>query len=288
MSVRQPGTAAGRTGLDRLLATPARTLLASDYDGTLAPIVDDPAAAYAAPGSVAALGRLARRLAGVAVVTGRPVQEALRLGGLAGAEGLDALHILGQYGVERWDAGSGEVTAPAMHPGVEAARRALPDLLARHDLSEVHVEDKGRALALHLRRLPDPDRALDRLRTPVHDLAARHDLVVEPGKLVLELRAPGMDKGAAVEQLLQGTAIDTVVYVGDDLGDLAAFDAVDRLRGIGGAGLLVCVQSADAAERTDLDDRADLLLESPAALVGWLDALADTLDEAADPATDRG
>lgn len=272
--LRRPGTEAGRTGLDRVLTSPRRTLLATDFDGTLAPIVADPATAFADPAAAQVLGRLAQWLGGVAVVTGRPVRDVLRLGGLVGASGLGGLRILGQYGVERWDAATGEVSAPDPHAGIDRLRRRLPDLLAELGLGDVHIEDKGLALGLHVRRLADPDGALDRLREPVSALADEHGLLVEPGKLVLELRAPGTDKGRAIESLLAGTDLDTVVYAGDDRGDLAAVSAVERLRAAGGAGLVIVVGAAP----TDLAERADLAVDSPAALVAWLSSLADALD----------
>ena len=60
--------------LDRLRARAAEAALCLDFDGTLAPIVDDPADAEALPGTVELLGRLARRFAAVAVVSGRPAR----------------------------------------------------------------------------------------------------------------------------------------------------------------------------------------------------------------------
>ena len=272
--LRRPATEAGRTGLDRVLAAPRRTLLATDFDGTLAPIVDDPSAAFADPGAAPVLGRLVAQLGEVAIVTGRPVRDALRLGGFESGGGVGGLHILGQYGAERWDAAAGHVVASDPHPGVDRVRQALPDLLAELGLTHTHVEDKGLALGLHVRRLPDPEAALDRLHRPVAALADEHGLLVEPGKLVLELRAPGTDKGRAIEALLAGTDLDTVVFAGDDRGDLAAAAAVDRLRAGGGAGLVIAVGSAPA----ELSERADLAVDSPADLVAWLSALADALD----------
>jgi len=274
MTLQLPGTQSGRTGLDRVLAAPSRTILVSDFDGTLAPIVADPDQAHVHPDAVRVLGRLAGCLGGVAVVTGRPVADVLRLGGFEDGDRLRGLRILGQYGAERWDAGTGEVVAPSPHPGIERARRALPGLLAGLDLAAAHVEDKGLALAVHVRRLPDPDQALTSLRDPVAALAAEHELVVEPGKLVLELRAPGIDKRGAVHSLLEGGELDAVVYAGDDLGDLAGYDAVDDVRTGGGAGLLLCVRSDD---RTALEQRADLVLDGPGDLLDWLDALADAV-----------
>lgn len=293
MGIRRPETAAGRDGLDRVLADPQRVLLATDFDGVLAPIVSDPAQAGAHPDAARVLGRLAGQLAAVVIVTGRPVRDVLRLGAFEGADGLQRLRIRGQYGIEQWDAGSGDVTAPDPHPGIDDARPAVVELLARLDLADAHIEDKGRALGVHVRRLPDPQRALAQLREPLSALAAEHDLVVEPGKNVLELRAPGMDKGVAIESLVADpelSGVDTVVYAGDDLGDLAAFDAVERFRGpdgrSGGAGLLLGVAGNPADGRNELLDRSDLVLSSPDGLVGWLDQLADVL--AAPPTPSAG
>ncbi len=280
MAVRPPDSDDGLAGLDRLRAEPHTALLATDFDGVLAPIVDDPADAHVQPGAVRVLARLSVQLGAVVIVTGRPVADALRLGGFEGVPGLERLRILGQYGVEQWDATTGEVTAPEPHPGVEGARAAVPALLDELELSEAHVEDKGRALGVHLRRLPDPEAAMARLRDPLAALAADNDLAVEPGKDVLELRAPGMDKGAALDALLAAADladVRTVLYAGDDLGDLAAYDAVQRLRDRGGAGVLLGVADPAAAERNELVERADLVLGSPAELVGWFDQLADTL-----------
>ncbi|CAN5688051.1 trehalose-phosphatase [soil metagenome] len=270
--------------MDRVLADPQRVLLATDFDGVLAPIVSDPAQAEAHPDAVRVLGRLAGSLAAVVIVTGRPVRDVLRLGVFEGAAGLQRLRIRGQYGIEQWNAGSGDVTAPDPHPGIDDARPAVVELLARLDLADAHIEDKGRALGVHVRRLSDPHRALTQLREPLSALAAEHDLVVEPGKNVLELRAPGMDKGVAVDSLLDDpelSGVHTVIYAGDDLGDLAAFDAIERHRGpdghAAGAGLLLGVAGNPAEGRNELLDRADLVLSSPDELVSWLDQLADAL-----------
>ncbi len=274
----EPGTEVGRAALAAVLDEPARALLAVDFDGVLAPIVDDPDLAHIHPDAVPALSRLAQRLSAVAVVTGRPAEQALSLGGVAGAEGLGDLVILGQYGVERWDARSGEFTAPPPPPGIEPARRWVPALLAELGLSDAQVEDKGRALGLHVRRLPDPDSALERLREPVAALAAELDLHVEPGKHVFELRAGGFDKGNAIETLLTDTGATTIVYAGDDVGDVPAYDAVERHREGGGQGLLIWSESDEspAAARV-LGERADLVLGGPDGVIAWFAALADEL-----------
>ncbi|AXI78215.1 trehalose-phosphatase [Peterkaempfera bronchialis] len=279
MGIPEPTTAAGAKGLAALIADPSHAVVALDFDGTLAPIVPDPDQARAHPGAVAALARLAPLVGAVAIVTGRPAGVAVRYGGFAGVAGLEHLVVLGHYGAERWDAVTGEVRAPRVHPGVAAVRAELPGFLDRIGAWQgTWVEDKGRSVAVHTRRTEDPDTALEQLRAPLLALADRHGLVGEPGRMVLELRPPGVDKGAALSGFLHERGAHAVLYAGDDLGDLAAYAAVEKLRGEGVPGLLVCSATEDGeAPVRELADRADLVVAGPAGLVALLDALADAM-----------
>jgi trehalose 6-phosphate phosphatase len=274
-SMPTPTTPAGRDGLKAIVARPGRAVLAFDFDGTLAPIVPDPEQARAHPDAVPALAALAPKTASVAVVTGRPAGVAVRYGGFAGVPGLEHLVVLGHYGAERWDAVTGTVHAPAPHPGVAAARAELPGFLdeigARRD---TWIEEKGRAVAVHTRRAQDPQAAFEALREPLTELATRHDLIVEPGRMVLELRPAGMDKGVALSEYVRDLGAESVMYCGDDLGDLPAFAAVDKLRSDGVPGLLVC---SGSSEVTELADRADLVVNGPEGLVRLLEGLAAQL-----------
>ncbi|MEU9374757.1 trehalose-phosphatase [Streptomyces sp. NPDC048255] len=267
-----PVTAAGREGLEALLRAPRRSVVALDFDGTLADIVPDPDQARAHPGAVPALAALAPEVASVAVITGRPAGVAVRYGGFAGVAGLEHLVVLGHYGAERWDAVTGTVQAPAEHPGVAAVRAELPGFLESIGAWRgTWIEEKGRALAVHTRRAEDPDAAFAALREPLAELAARHGLMVEPGRAVLELRPPGTDKGVALTEFLAETGAESVLYAGDDLGDLAAFAAVEKRRTDGLPGLLVCSGSAEVPE---LAARADLVLPGPGAVAAFLADLA--------------
>lgn len=274
-----PATPAGRDGLDAILARPERAVLAFDFDGTLAPIVPDPDQARAHPDAVPALAALAPKVASVVVVTGRPAGVAVHHGGFADVPGLEHLVVLGHYGAERWDARTGTVTAPAPHPGVAAARAELPGLLDTGGAWRgAWIEEKGRAVAVHTRRAEDPQAAFEALREPVAGLATRHGLIVEPGRLVLELRPPGMDKGVALAQYVRDSGAEAVMYVGDDLGDLPAFAAVGELRSRGTPGLLVC---SGSDEVTELAKRADVVVDGPTGVVRLLRTLARRLDEGA-------
>jgi trehalose 6-phosphate phosphatase len=259
-------TAEGEAGLAAILREPARALIATHFDGTLAPIVADPREARADPEAVAGLLELAGVVGTLAVITGRPAAEAVELGGF---EGVPGLIVLGHYGLERWE--DGALTGPGDLPGVEAARERLPRVLAGAGAPEgVWVEDKGSALAVHTRRAADPVGALAAVKGALAGLAADVGLVVEPGRLVIELRPPGMDKGAALTALVAERKAGPVLFAGDDLGDLAAFAAVRALRGEGHPGVTVCSASGEVSE---LAAEADLVVDGPggvAALLSWL------------------
>jgi trehalose 6-phosphate phosphatase len=262
-----PRTEAGRAGLAALVRTPSRALIALDFDGTLSPIVDDPAAARAHPDAVHALRRLAPLAGTVAVITGRAARAAVELGGLDQVPGLI---VLGQYGRQRWEAGT--LTSPPVPPGVETVRQQLPGVLAAAGApAGVWTEDKGDALAVHTRRAAAPQQAMDRLRGPLGDLAEQAGLAVEPGRMVIELRPPGSDKGQTLKSLASERSAAAVMYCGDDLGDVPAFRAVAELRGEGIPGLAVC---SGSTEVTSLAELADLVVDGPGGVVELLDALA--------------
>src|SRR6516225_7293531 len=102
-----PRTAEGRAGLAAIRREPTRAVIATDFGGTLAPIVADPREARAHPGAVAGLRVLAGWVGKLAVVRGRPAAEAVQVGGF---EGVLGLIVLGHYGLEGWEEGA--LTAP--------------------------------------------------------------------------------------------------------------------------------------------------------------------------------
>ena len=268
----EPSTESGREALAALRRAPQRALVALDFDGTLADIVPDPEQARAHPDAVPALAALAPQVASVAIVTGRPAGVAVRYGGFAGVPGLEHLVVLGHYGAERWDAVTGTVHAPAPHPGIAAARAELPGVLDAHGAWRgTWVEEKGQAVAVHTRRAGDPQAAFDALCVPLAELAARHGLIVEPGRLVLELRPPGVDKGVALAAYVREIGAGCVVYAGDDLGDLPAYATVEKLCSDGVPGLLVCSGTAVP----ELAEKADLLLAGPGEVAAFIGQLAN-------------
>jgi trehalose 6-phosphate phosphatase len=263
-------TPEGQAGLDALLSRPRQALIGTDFDGTLAPIVADPRAARALPGAVPALRRLAQAVGTLAVITGRPAADAVAYGGLDAVPGLI---VLGHYGWQRWQ--DGELTGPGSPPAVQAARQALPGVLSQAGAPDgTWVEDKGDALAVHTRRTAAPEPALRQLRGPLEDLAARLGLAAEPGRMVIELRPPGVDKGTALTGLVTERAADAVLFCGDDLGDLTAFAAVRALRADGIPG---CAVASASAESPQVAAAADLVVDGPEGIVALLAAIAAAL-----------
>lgn len=241
---------------------PSRTLIALDFDGTLAPIVARPEDAVAHPEAAVVLTALAETGYRIAIVTGRPVADVLRLG--AGLGDVPGLRIYGHYGMERWH--DGAVTAPDQHPGVTPARIALETLAATE--AGVHVEDKGHAVAMHTRTATDPAGALRRLTAAAEAIAAEHGLEVVPGRFVLELRPPGTDKGGALRELVTAFGAGSVVFGGDDLGDMPA---VRALREMAVESVVICSDSPETPD--DLRQAADLVVPGPDGVLAALRTL---------------
>ena len=270
----EPTTDAGRAGLAALLRNPRRALVAFDYDGTLSPIVDNPTQARAHPLAVTTLADLAGHVGLVAIVTGRPAAQAVDLAGFRDLPGLRQLVVVGHYGMERWDATTAELRSTQPPKGLDAVRAALPAMLDSLGVGDAEIEDKNLSVAVHVRRMASPEEAFAAMREPLERLAHEHSLTAEPGRLVVEIRPPGMDKGIALRHLVDEVEARTIVFTGDDLGDLAAFAEVERLRREGRDGLLIC---SGSAEVTALAERADLVLDGPGGVALWMGALVERL-----------
>lgn len=249
-----------------------RLVVGIDFDGTLAPIVEDPAGARIHPEAGEVLLALSSQVRALAVVTGRPVRTVLDLGDLedlgrrVDEQGRELL-VLGQYGNERWSSRDLTVHVPDPPEGLAALREELPGLLAGAGCPEAWLEEKGLAVGVHTRRLPDAEAAYETLLPVLTEAAHRHDLTVEPGRLSIEIRGAGTDKGTAVRALLEEVEADAVVFVGDDRGDLEAFRVVDERREERHPGLKVC---STAEGHSPLEQHADVVVAGPDGVLAFL------------------
>ncbi|MFC6286008.1 trehalose-phosphatase [Nocardioides sp. GCM10027113] len=243
------------------VAAASRAVCGFDFDGTLSPIVEDPTEAHIHPDAGQALAELADVVGAVAVITGRPARQALALGGLdevgdAIGEAGKELYLFGQYGNERWSSTNRRIVSPRPPHGLSTFLGKLPGVLRRHDAGDAFIEEKGLAVAVHTRRLPDAAAAYDRLLPVLRELAAEHGLRIEPGRHVIEVRASGMDKGQVVRTLVKELDAGAFLFAGDDLGDVEAFEAVAELREQGLPTLLVCSMSDEQSALLPLSDVA--------------------------------
>jgi trehalose 6-phosphate phosphatase len=240
----------------------AGALIATDFDGTLAPLVPDPSDSRPADGAIEALEALAAAGAQVAVITGRDARTVVRLGGLTAVPGLV---VAGLYGMETWT--DGELTTAPTPPEIERLRERLPHVVAAGH-PDLWIEDKRLSLVVHARRTPDPDAALAERAAPVAALAAELGFEVHPGSDVLELRLPGFDKAGALARLAEGH--NTALYLGDDLGDLPAFAQIRTMRAGGRRAYSAAVLSSDVPA---VVGAADVELADPHAAVALLSDL---------------
>ena len=247
-----------------LVEEPGAAAIVTDFDGTLAPIVDDPTRSRPLPEAVSALRALVEPFALVGVVSGRSVDF------LRAQLPVDGLTLVGQYGLERLVDGDVVVDERAE---AYAGAVALAADDAEHRWPRLLVERKGAlAFSVHWRVTPDAAPPLDELET----LAGRHGLAVSRGRMVAEVRAPvDVDKGVALSRLIQERRVRACAFAGDDYGDLPAFSALtdrgDREPGF--VGVRIAVRSPEAPPA--LLARADHVADSPADLAALFDSLAE-------------
>lgn len=234
--------------LDAFGWAPTRAGLFLDFDGVLADIAPEPDAAMIRDGVADLLSALSRVLGRVAVISGRPVGY---LDAMVPAE----VDIVGLYGLE-WRRDGGHHTLHLAETFRETVRELTADATSRFGAAV--VEPKGLSLTIHYRS----DEALARpMQEWVAEQAERTGMEQRPAKRSFELHPPiKRDKGTALVELAED--LDPVAYVGDDLGDLPAFDGLDELAAHGVATLRVAVDSAEAPPI--LRSRADLVVDGPA------------------------
>jgi len=261
------------SAIELLAEAPRHAGLCCDFDGTIAPIVLDLQAARALPGALASLHALAREMAVVAAISGRPA--AFLADRLELARYRSPLRAFGLHGLEESFA-DGTVRLRAGVSDWQPVIGTVRDQLRRSLPAGVAVEDKSYGVTAHWRSLIAPQAEIEAITAQVTDvaqaIATEHGLVLMPGKASVELALPlGIDKGTVVTELCGGQ--DAAAFLGDDTSDLSAFRALDELAVTRG---LRTLKVAVAASEVPLSlvESADLVLDGPGAAVGFLEALA--------------
>ncbi|MFG1689218.1 trehalose-phosphatase [Nonomuraea sp. NPDC049269] len=233
-----------------------------DFDGTVAPIMNDPDAVLPVPGAVERLGALSELFARVAVVSARPA--AFLRERFSAAPGV---RLFGLYGLqtvvggEIRNAGEAEPWAPVIRHLIADAARELP--------GKVLVEDKALMVALHYRADPALRGVVERWSSAK---AAELGLAEQLGRMVVELKPPVPgDKGTVVAT--ETADLTRAWYFGDDLSDIRAFEAL-RTREEGDPefiGVRVAVANTETGD--DLARQADFTVSGPADVPAMLDEI---------------
>ena len=221
-----------------------------DFDGTLVEIAERPDAVRVNDRLATLMRGLWERLEGrMAVISGRSASEVRAL------LGISAMTVVGSHGLEFcW--GDGRIETIERPAALEHALAAMRDLAAR--TPGLLVEDKPLGAALHFRQAPSAEQACMALAVR---LAPELGLKLQYGKMMVELRAAGGDKGSAVRRLMQEPifAAARPLFFGDDVTDEPGFAAA---REMGGSGVLIGPERASAAEYR---------LDGVAAMLDWLE-----------------
>ena len=235
------------------------TTLFFDFDGVLAPVDDDPDAVQPVPAVMGVLEALAASVARVAIVSARPVSflqsrfKSLQHVDLYGLYGLEVLHegeIVTEPAALPW--------VPAMGDLAEQARKELPEAIL--------VEYKRLSVALHYRTAPHLADTVERWG---HEQAERLGLRVQGGRMVVELKPPvDQDKGMVISEAVMTSGC--AWYFGDDMSDIKAFDALRAREAVDPSFFGMCVAVANPETGAEVSSAADLTLESPEAVAGFL------------------
>ena len=239
----------------------------TDIDGTLSPIVADPAAATVPVTTRAALQALAERVAVVAL-TGRSVAHVRAM------VGLDTLVYSGNHGAEWWEEGVVRVE-PAAEPYLPRVREIAEAMENGIGTPGVLLEEKGASLSVHYRNTAEPDAA----RSAILDFVTTHagGMTIREGKMVVEIRPPvALSKGEAVRTFIHRKRLASALVLGDDLTDAEAFAVVRDMRAAGEVrGLCAAVATADAP--AELLASADYTLPDTEAVGRFFSWLASKL-----------
>ncbi len=262
--------AEGRVSADSNCGNAGSGLMA-DFDGTLAQIAQRPPDAVPVQGAEAALVHVAKVFGKVAVVSGRPAAFLVSRLGNAVSESTSDLTLYGMYGMERISR-TGEIQivdeAKAYQEVVSKAVEWSAERLRVLGLtSKVFMEDKGLSFTLHWRQHPYVG---DLAQQFAEEAATKWGLVVRLAKMSAECVPPvGMGKADAVREFTSG--LDSAVYIGDDLGDISAYEELDRFSASGGKALKVVVLGEETPG--ELVEQADRVVDGPNEVVSLLAAV---------------
>lgn len=202
------------------------TAILTDIDGTISEIASSPEKAVVSSIMRNALIKLKDKFKLVAVISGRSVLNAREMVGVEG------LLYVGNHGLEYLKNGE-----RVMVPGVESfldQMKALGIEFKEGELPNIKglkLEDKGICLSIHYRECEDPEAIREKILETFGRSIYAKNITVSEGRKIVEFKPPlGFDKGSILENIIKEHTLERVIYLGDDITDLDAFNSLGKLQ----------------------------------------------------------
>ncbi|NQW21872.1 MAG: trehalose-phosphatase [SAR202 cluster bacterium] len=244
--------------------------LFTPIDGTLSPIASVPRFARISPAVRQALSVLSRRMT-IVILTGRDVSSARSLVGLPSAI------YLGSHGLEEWERGNTTIAS-----GVSVVSRDMRRLVraaksALGSISGIEFEEKPFAVAIHYRQAIDRAGAREAVLGFLEKSPHTAGLTLYEGSMVVEMQVSSeVNKGTAIQLVVEKHQIKTALVLGDDMTDVSGFNMLEHLRETAGlAGCNVAVTGRRVAAPPELISAADYQLDGTEAVeifLAWMAA----------------
>jgi len=236
--------------------------LVTDVDGTISWIAPTPDEAVVSPMCRRYLTALIDKIDLVSVISGRSLNEVM------GMVGIEGLVYVGNHGLQMWSRG-----VPEMWPGseqyIDTITTAVNAIKSMANTEGLFIENKGLTASIHYRNSPNTEAARSMILAAAESLTKAYNLQVTEGRMVVEMR-PNIDvnKGTALKSLIHKYSLSGVIYLGDDVTDVDAFEA---LHDSGVNGIAIGVSSNEAPPQ--LYDKADFVIHGVSEVerfLGWL------------------
>jgi len=193
----------------------------TDVDGTISETAPTPRQARISPLCRRYLAALSQHLPLVAAISGRPAQEVKDM------IKIDSMVYIGNHGLERWTGGHSEFARDIQdYPGIiNSVLKELTPLL--NNIAGIIIENKGITASIHYRLCREPEQVAQQILAALRNLPPVKQLRILQDRMVVELLPPlVVNKGTAISDLIQEYNLQGGIYMGDDLTDIDAFQAM--------------------------------------------------------------
>jgi trehalose 6-phosphate phosphatase len=250
------------------LATLPRLGILADFDGTLAHFTLDPMTTPVDPANATAIDRLHEAGVTIALISGRPVVS------LRDRFPRPFITYHGSHGLDYWE--GNEARLHDLARPWEAPFQALLSELGTLPYTGIHIENKRGTGSVHYRQTPDPTAIRGDLYDRLKPLAEKYGFNLSEGRWIWEIKPPiPVNKGTSVRTLVDRLGLEGAIFLGDDITDLSAFQAMRDLAATRRIqSLVIGVKQPDGGPQ-EVREGADMLATNPDDVANVLNALAD-------------